>query len=116
MPPQGAPPQAGGPGGPPPQAQGAGGGGAISTLLINVDKALDHLTLVIGQSKATNPEEKQLISQINEAYGKLMDMLGIQGGHDEDGAGAGAPPPGGGQGQTVPPEAGGNKGAMPSPM
>lgn len=119
MPPQGGPPQAPppGPGGPPPQGQ-AGGAGAISTLLINVDKALDHLTLVIGQSKATNPQEKQLITQINEAYGKLMDMLGIQGGSDEDEQGhtAGPPPGPGAQGQTVPPEAAGNRGAVPSPM
>lgn len=114
MPPQGAPPQAGPPspgGAPPPQGQ--QGGGAISTLLLNVDKALDHLNVVIGQSKVANPAEKQLIGQINEAYGKLMDMLGIQGGQDEDEA----PPEGpGSQGQTVPPEAGGNKGAVPSPM
>lgn len=120
MPPQGAPPQAPppaqGPGGPPPQGS-QGDAGAVSALLINVDKALDHLTLVIGQSKATNPQEKQLIAQINNAYGKLMDMLGVQGGHDEDGAGAPPDGPGpGAQGQTVPPEAGGNKGAIPSPM
>lgn len=117
MPPQGGPPQGPppGPGGPPPEADGADGAGSISTLLVNVDKALDHLTLVIGQSKATNPQEKQLISQISDAYGKLMDMLGVQGGDDQDEAGG--PPPGpGAQGQTVPPEAGGNKGAVPSPM
>lgn len=114
--PQGAPmaaPQPGGPGGAPPQAQGPGGAGAISTLLVNVSKALDHLTEVIGQSKVANPQEKQLISQINQAYGKLMDMLGIQGEGDEDEGGA--PPGPGAQGQTVPPEAQGNSGAIPAP-
>lgn len=112
-PPQGGPPSPGGPGGPPPQAGGGDAPGAISTLLVNVDKALDHLVIVIGQSKVANPQEKQLIQQINQAYGKLMDMLGIQGGDDEDAAG-GPPPGAGAQGQTVPPEAAGNRGAMPA--
>lgn len=114
--PQGPPPGApqGPQSAPPPSPdQGSAGGGAISTLLMNVDKALDHLNLVIGQSKAVGLQEKQMIGQINEMYGQLMDMLGVSGGHDEDGAGA--PPPGpGAQGQTVSPEAGGNPGARPA--
>lgn len=112
MPPQGAPgPQQpdSSPGAPPPD-QGSDGGGAISTLLMNVGKALDHLNLVIGQSKATSPQEKQLIGQISAQYGQLTEALGMSG----DGGGD-EPPPGQGQGQTVPPEAAGNKGAIPAP-
>ena len=107
---QGAPPpQPGGPGGDPQPAQ---GGGAISQLLMNVDKAIDHLQMVIGQSKATNPQEKQMISQIDQMFGQLMDSLSGKQGADQDDEG----PSGDGQGQTVPPEAAGNKGAIPSPM
>lgn len=112
MPPQGAPgPQdSNSSPGAPPQAQGQDSGGAISTLLTSVSGALNHLNDVIGQSKATNPEEKQLIQQINGAYGKLMDMLGAGGGGDDQ-----SQSDSGAQGQTVPPEAGGNKGAVPAP-
>lgn len=112
MPQAGPPPGPPGQQGPPPQG-GDGGGGAISTLLMNVDKAIDHLNLVIGQSKATNPQEKQLIQQIDQAWGKLMEMLGVQGsGDDEDEQGPQGP---GAQGQTTAPEAGGNPGAVPQP-
>jgi hypothetical protein len=45
-----------------------------------------------------------MIGQINQAYGQLMDMVG--GEPDEDDGQA--------QGQTAPPEAAGNKGAIPS--
>lgn len=107
MPPNG-PSQPAGPGAPP-QAQGAGAGGAISTLFVNVDKAIDHLNLVIGQSKATNPQEKALINQIDQLYGRLMDMLGIAGQEGDQADQSQA------QGQTVPPEAAGNPGAIPAP-
>ena len=104
MPPPGPPPS-----GPPGQAPGQTG--SISNLLQNVDQAIDHLNQVIGQSKATSPEEKQMIGMVDQIYGKLMSSLGQgdQGGDDDS-------TPGNGQGQTVPPEAGGNKGAVPSPM
>lgn len=115
MPPPGGappPPQGAAPQGPPPPSD-PGGAGSISTLMQNVDKAVDHLNLVIGQSKAASPQDKQLISTIDDLYGKLMQSLGAGGGDDSQDA----PPPGpGSQGQTVPPEAGGNKGAIPSPM
>lgn len=110
MPPQGPPPQ--GPpsdsSGPPSGAQGQGGGsGAISTLLSHTDSAIDQLSQVIGQSKATSPEEKKMIQQIDQLYGQLMSSLGM--GDSDDSS----EPPGGGQGQTVSPEAAGNPGAVP---
>lgn len=106
--PQGAPPQ----GAPPSDPSQSDGAGSISTLLQNVDKAIDHLNMVIGQSKAASPQDKQLISSVDDLYGKLMQSLGAGGQDDSQ-----APAPGpGAQGQTVPPEAGGNKGAIPSPM
>lgn len=110
MPPPGVASKGPGPGAPPP-GQGQDGGGAITSLLMNVDKAIDHLALVIGQSKVTSPQEKQLIQQIDQAYAKLLGMLGVQGEPDEDDQAAQS----GAQGQTVPPEAGGNPGAVPAP-
>lgn len=114
MPPPG-PPQGGPPPSPdaPPQDGDSSGGGAISKLLMNVDQAIDHLNQVIGQSKAASPEEKQLMATIDQLFGKLLDSLGVSGGGDEGQDQASGP---GAQGQTVPPEAGGNKNAVPAGM
>lgn len=102
MPPQGPPaPQA------PPE--GGGAGESAIQLIMGVDKALDQVKMLISQSKAASPQEKEMINQIDEMFGQLMDSLGAGGGEEEA-------PMGDGQGQTVPPEAGGNKGAIPSPM
>jgi hypothetical protein len=105
-PPQGAPPQ--GPGGPPPGGQPPQGGGSpLGNLLTSLDKAIDSIASNIMGDKSAPPRAKQLIQSIDQQFGELLDM--IQGGPDEESAG-------GAMGQTVPPEAGGNKGAVPSPM
>src|ERR1700746_1547498 len=112
MPPQSGTPQSSpSPQSAAPDAQGQGG--AISQLLMNVDKAIDHLNLVVGQSKVTSPEQKQMIGQVDTLFGKFMTSIGVQPQDDGDDQGPQGP---GAQGQTVPPEAGGNKGAIPSPM
>lgn len=100
---QGAPPPPGGP-----QQQGGQGGG-VASLMANVDKAIDHIAQVIGSSQAASPQEKQLIQIVDQAYGKLMES--VSGGSEAD-----EPDEGGAQGQTTSPEAGGNKGAIPSPV
>ena len=116
MPPQGPPPGPQGPppgaGAPPPGGAPPGGspGGGVSQLLMNVDKAIDQIKMVISNSKAASEHEKQMIGMIDDMYGKLMTSLGGEPDSDD------GPPGGDGQGQTVPPEAGGNKGAIPSPM
>ena len=61
------------------------------------------------QDKSAPPRAKQLAQSIDQQFGELMDMItggGASDADDESGA----------QGQTVSPEAGGNKGAIPSPM
>lgn len=100
--PQGQGPQ----GGPPPQAE--QGGGAISQLIDQVGGALQHLEQVFASSKSLPPEDKQMISQIVEMYGQLVQSLGSDGDADDSSQG-------GAQGQPSPMEAGGNKGAVPAP-
>lgn len=115
MPPPGGP-QGGPPPGPPGQGAppGAGqsqSGGGVAALMMNVDKAIDHIAQVIASSPAASPQEKQLIQVVDQAYGKLMESIsGGTGADDQDSDAGGA------QGQTTAPEAGGNKGAIPSPM
>lgn len=70
----------------------------------NVGEALDHIKTAISQAQVP-PEIKQMIDQVCQMYGQFIEA--VQGG-------GGAEPEGEGQGQTVPPEAGGNKGAVPS--
>jgi len=109
MPPsQGMPPK-----GPIPQepADVAGGGAGAAKFLMSVDNALDQVHKLIINSKATSPQEKQMITMIDDMFGKLMESLGAQNPDNES-----EEPMGDGQGQTVPPEAAGNKGAIPSPM
>lgn len=107
-PPQGAPsPDQGPPPGGPPDQQGQGGG--LSNLLMSIDKAIDHLAEQVSQDKSAPPEAMQLITVVDQAFGKFMSLVT---GSPEEQEGPG----GEGQGQTVPPEAGGNKGAIPSPM
>lgn len=101
-PPQGGPPQGAPPQG---QPQGAGGGGVVG-LIQNVGEALDHIKTAVAQAQGIPPEAKQMIEQISQAYGQFVDMVSGPGGGDES--------EGAGQGQTVPPEAAGNKGAVPS--
>lgn len=113
MPPPGGPPQ-GPPQGPPPgqsgpqQAPPAGGSPDAGKFLQTLDQAIDSLAQNIMGDKSAPPEAKQLAQQIDQAFGKLMDMIQGGGGQDSDEGDA--------QGQTVPPEAAGNKGAIPSPM
>lgn len=106
MPPNG-PSQPAGPGAPPPD-QGSGGGGA-APLLQSIDKALKHLVQVVSQDKGAPPQAVQLIQGVAQGFDEFMEMVAGGGGEDE------GPEPQA-QGQTVPPEAGGNKGAIPSPM
>lgn len=108
MPPQGPPAQDAGPDASP-QGQGQAAGGAISQMIQNLTMGIDHLNKVISQSKATSPEEKQMIGQVNQIFGELVESLGMSGGGDGGDESQA-------QGQTVPPEAAGNRGAMPSPM
>ena len=107
MPPSGGAPQ--GPQGSPPAGPGQQPGQDVVGLLKQVEQALDHLNMVFSQSGAVSPKEKQMMDQINQMYEQMMSSLGQDDGSDDD-------TPGNGQGQTVPPEAGGNKGAIPSPM
>jgi hypothetical protein len=110
--PQPMPPGAGGP---PPGSDGPsgpqqGGGdtiGPVIQLMGNVDKALSHLNQVISSSKIAGPEDKQIIGQCSMLFGKLMERVQGGGADEPDGD------EGSSQGQTVSPEAGGNKGAIP---
>jgi hypothetical protein len=107
MPPQGAPPQ----GGPPqdPQAGGGPQGHPAGKLLESVSQAIDQISQNIMQDKSAPPRAKQLAQSIDQQWGELMDMIMGNGpGEDSDDSSA--------QGQTVPPEAGGNPGAKPSPF
>lgn len=112
--PQGGAPQPGGqPGQPqPPAAQGQDqGGGPITQLLSNVGGALQHLEQIFASSKAVDPQDQKMMSQIVGMYGQLMQSLGSPGGGDQQPGQAG--PPGGAQGQTAPMESAGNPGAKP---
>lgn len=112
-------PPPGGPQAPPPQDGAPPGGGAgqpqgggIAALMANVDKAIDHIMQVIAQSPSASPQEKQLIQVVDQAFGKLMESVsgGTEANEPDEDSGPGA------QGQTVSPEAGGNRGAIPSQM
>lgn len=94
------------PQGPPGQDQGGGGGGEVEKLIGNVGGALQHLQQVFQGSQGVPPDAKNLIGQIVQLYGQLMKSL----------QGGGEAAEGSAQGQTVSMEAGGNKGAVPSPM
>lgn len=87
----------------PPQDAGAG---PISQLLDQVGGALQHLEQVFASSKSLPPQDKQLISQIVQMYGELMESISGEGGQEQ--------PEGQAQGQSTPMEAGGNKGAVPA--
>lgn len=106
-PPQGGPPQ-GPPGGAPPG--GAPQAGGPQNLLVALDKAIDALAQNVASDKSAPPKAVQLIQSIDQQFGEFMDIVNGGGGSSPDIAG------GGGQGQTVSPEAAGNKGAIPSPM
>lgn len=101
------PPQGGAPGAPPSGPPQAGGSPHAASFLDALDQGIDGLAQNIMSDKSAPPEAKQLAQQIDQMFGKLMDMI--------KGGGGEAPPGGDGQGQTVPMEAGGNKGAIPAP-
>jgi hypothetical protein len=110
MPPQEQDPNAQpGQGGPAPTG-GDAQGGSISQLIMNMSKAIDHIAQVVNQSPQATPAMKKAIGQADQAFGGFVDAL-QGGGAEPDGDESG-----GGQGQTVPPEAGGNKGAIPHPF
>lgn len=84
------------------------GGGEITKLISNIGGGLQHLEQVFMASNALPPKDKQLISQIVQMYGELVESLSGQ--EQDDGGQEGQA-----QGQPSPMEAGGNKGAIPAP-
>lgn len=105
MPPQGGPAQAP-PDQPSPQGAPSGGqSGAIQELVQNVQAGLAHLKDFFEHAEGVGPQEKQMIGQISQMFDQLVGGGGEEAGPDSQA-----------QGQTAPMEAGGNKGAVPSPV